>query len=132
MATPLELLCAWVSRQVPDQADWLNATIENLSGGAPERDLHIALGLAQRKLGRGDLDLSMPSMRCVGYRQVWQYLDGELSRGQMIEKALAATRQLAKRQITWLRRQSGCEPYNCLNYRKDAIFRQIEAAFPGL
>ena len=57
MATPLELLCAWVSRQVPDQADWLSTTIENLSGAAPERDLHIALGLAQRKLGRGDLEL---------------------------------------------------------------------------
>ena len=58
MATPLELLCAWVSRQAPDQADWFNATIENLAGAAPERDLHIALGLAQRKLGRGDLALS--------------------------------------------------------------------------
>ena len=80
---------------------------------------------------RGDLNLSMPSMRCVGYRQAWQYLDGELSRQQMIEKALAATRQLAKRQITWLRRQSASEPFDCLNHRKDAIFRQIEASFAG-
>jgi tRNA dimethylallyltransferase len=53
---------------------------------------------------RGDLDLSMPSMRCVGYRQMWQYLDGALSRMQMIDNAVAATRQLAKRQLTWLRK----------------------------
>lgn len=45
----------------------------------------------------------MPSMRTVGYRQVWQYLDGELDAGAMREQAIAATRQLAKRQLTWLR-----------------------------
>ncbi|MCP4472012.1 MAG: tRNA (adenosine(37)-N6)-dimethylallyltransferase MiaA [Gammaproteobacteria bacterium] len=81
---------------------------------------------------RADLNLSLPSMRCVGYRQLWQYLDGEFSRKQMIEKTLAATRQLAKRQITWLRKQSDGEPYDCLNYRKDAIFRQVEAAYATL
>jgi len=81
---------------------------------------------------RGDLDLSLPSMRCVGYRQAWQYLDGEMTRPQMIEKALAATRQLAKRQITWLRKQTCASVYDCLNYSKDDIFRQVEAAFCDL
>lgn len=52
---------------------------------------------------RGDLGPELPSIRCVGYRQVWQYLAGELSRDEMIEKGVAATRQLAKRQFTWLR-----------------------------
>lgn len=52
---------------------------------------------------RGDLHLDMPSMRCVGYRQVWQYLDGDFDYQTMIEKGVAATRQLAKRQLTWLR-----------------------------
>jgi tRNA dimethylallyltransferase len=52
---------------------------------------------------RGDLDANLPSMRSVGYRQLWAYLSGELSWEQMHEKALAATRQLAKRQYTWLR-----------------------------
>lgn len=52
---------------------------------------------------RGDLHLDMPSMRCVGYRQMWQYLDGEIDHNEMIFKGIAATRQLAKRQITWLR-----------------------------
>ncbi len=75
---------------------------------------------------RGDLNLSMPSMRCVGYRQVWQYLDDELSRELMIEKAIVATRQLAKRQITWLRKQPQEQSFDCLNYRKGDIFQRIE------
>ncbi len=78
---------------------------------------------------RGDLDLSMPSMRCVGYRQVWQYLDGDVSRDEMTEKAIAATRQLAKRQITWLRKQPQNCAFNCLNYQKDAIFRLLSGSF---
>ena len=52
---------------------------------------------------RGDLNLSMSSMKSVGYRQVWQYLAGEFTHGEMIEKSIVATRQLAKRQLTWLR-----------------------------
>jgi len=52
---------------------------------------------------RGDLNLHMPSMRAVGYRQVWRYLAGETDRAAMAQEAVTATRQLAKRQLTWLR-----------------------------
>jgi tRNA dimethylallyltransferase len=52
---------------------------------------------------RGDLNLNMPSMRAVGYRQVWDYLAGELSYEEMLERGVISTRQLAKRQLTWLR-----------------------------
>ena len=52
---------------------------------------------------RGDLSTDLPAIRAVGYRQVWLYLSGECSEEEMLEKALAATRQLAKRQFTWLR-----------------------------
>ena len=45
----------------------------------------------------------MPSMRCVGYRQAWQYLDGVIDLAQLRDTGIAATRQLAKRQLTWLR-----------------------------
>ncbi len=61
---------------------------------------------------RGDLNLQMPSMRCVGYRQVWEYLDGEMSYDEMTEKAIIATRQLAKRQLTWLRKEQKCNFYD--------------------
>ncbi len=80
---------------------------------------------------RGDLDLSLPAMRCVGYRQIWQYLDGDYSEQEMTEKAIAATRQLAKRQITWLRKQPQNCVFDCLNYRKDAIFSLLSGSFPG-
>lgn len=52
---------------------------------------------------RGDLHSGLPSVRSVGYRQVWQHLDGEISFDAMVERGIIATRQLAKRQVTWLR-----------------------------
>lgn len=66
----------------------------------------LALGFVEevKKLkSRDDLHLELPSMRCVGYRQCWQHLDGEYDYETMVEKAIVATRQLAKRQLTWLR-----------------------------
>lgn len=56
---------------------------------------------------RGDLNLNLPSMRCVGYRQMWQHLDGELTAQEARDKAIVATRQLAKRQMTWIRGWDG-------------------------
>lgn len=54
---------------------------------------------------RGDLNETMPSIRCVGYRQAWSYFNGDYDLAAMQEKAIAATRQLAKRQFTWLRKE---------------------------
>ena len=56
-----------------------------------------------RLRARGDLNPSLPSMRCVGYRQAWEYLDGSIDRAGLRETGIVATRQLAKRQLTWLR-----------------------------
>ncbi len=80
---------------------------------------------------RGDLNLDMPSMRCVGYRQVWQYLEGNLNREEMIYKAVVATRQLAKRQMTWLRKQSQNNAFDCLNYKNTSIFKVLNELFQG-
>lgn len=52
---------------------------------------------------RGDLHSDLPAIRAVGYRQVWDYLDGRLDYSEMTERGIIATRQLAKRQLTWLR-----------------------------
>lgn len=57
----------------------------------------------EKLVRRGDLSEDLPSIRAVGYRQVWQYLAGVLSRDEMIGRGVIATRQLAKRQFTWLR-----------------------------
>ncbi len=69
---------------------------------------------------RGDLHAEMPSIRAVGYRQVWAYLAGDYGYDEMREKAIIATAQLAKRQMTWLRKEQDCnfiEP-NALNTPK--------------
>ncbi|HZE44009.1 MAG TPA: tRNA (adenosine(37)-N6)-dimethylallyltransferase MiaA [Steroidobacteraceae bacterium] len=55
---------------------------------------------------RGDLSAEHPSMRAVGYRQLWRYLAGHSALNEATEQAIAATRQLAKRQLTWLRRRA--------------------------
>jgi tRNA dimethylallyltransferase len=65
--------------------------------------------------GRGDLTLAMPSMRAVGYRQVWQYITGELAFDAMVEQGIIATRQLAKRQITWLRSWENLQDFDSEN-----------------
>ena len=61
----------------------------------------------ERLVARGDLDPELPSMRSVGYRQVWRWLRGESSRAEMVQEGQAATRQLARRQLTWLRKEPG-------------------------
>jgi tRNA dimethylallyltransferase len=63
---------------------------------------------------RGDLHVGLPSIRCVGYRQAWQYLDGEIDYKTMRDTGIFATRQLCKRQLTWLRSMPGRTVIDCL------------------
>lgn len=74
---------------------------------------------------RGDLDLQMPSIRCVGYRQMWMYLQGEYGYQQMIDKSIVATRQLAKRQLTWLRKYQDVLRVDYNNYTCDTVFKYL-------
>ncbi len=75
---------------------------------------------------RGDLSPELPSMRCVGYRQVWSYLEGESDQQLMVEKTLAATRQLAKRQLTWLRQQPAALWYDlALDSAQKSVVREV-------
>jgi tRNA dimethylallyltransferase len=71
---------------------------------------------------RYQLTAQLPSMRCVGYRQVWDFLDGSITKAQMIEQGIAATRQLAKRQLTWQRNQfAGFTPQVVDPFAPDAM-----------
>jgi len=74
---------------------------------------------------RGDLHLGMPSMRCVGYRQMWRHLDGELTESEMVDKAVVATRQLAKRQMTWLRGWDGAICVDPLDKSQDLVAQTL-------
>jgi tRNA dimethylallyltransferase len=73
---------------------------------------------------RGDLHLNLPSIRCVGYRQMWQHLDGDFDFNEMREKSIAATRQLAKRQLTWLRGWENVHPLD--TFSQDNLAKVIK------
>ena len=100
-----ESVTALFSLEPQDRA-WLHTRI------AQRFDAMVQAGLVQEVQtlhARGDLHADLPSMRCVGYRQVWEALDAQAASGRPLdmhglrERGIAATRQLAKRQITWLR-----------------------------
>jgi len=77
----------------------------------------LAAGLVEELAAlreRYALHEDLPSMRSVGYRQAWQVLDGRSDAAGLADKGIAATRQLAKRQLTWLRSMEGVERYDCL------------------
>ncbi len=80
-------------------------------------DAMLEAGLVGELRGLRDeygLEPEMPSMRCVGYRQAWDFLDNRISRTELREQGIAATRQLAKRQLTWLRGMSDYTEFDCL------------------
>lgn len=76
---------------------------------------------------RGDLHIDLPSIRAVGYRQAWAYLDGEYAYDDMIERGIIATRQLAKRQFTWLRSWDDVEWLDSLSCNKmSQVLKRLE------
>lgn len=91
-----------------------------LEQGLPEE-------LARLRQRFPELNTGMPSMRCVGYRQAWDYLDGSLNSTGLRDKGTAATRQLAKRQMTWLRGMNEIIYLDCLSsYLLDSISYEIQ------
>lgn len=100
----------------PNDRAWLHVRI------AQRFDAMLAAGLldeVKALRARGDLHADLPSMRCVGYRQAWEALDGSSPMAELRDKGIFATRQLAKRQITWLRsmpdrRIVACDDANAL------------------
>jgi tRNA dimethylallyltransferase len=88
----------------PQERGWLHERI------AQRFDAMLAAGFVdevRRLRARGDLHAALPSMRAVGYRQAWEALDGAFALDALRERGIAATRQLAKRQLTWLRAMPG-------------------------
>lgn len=82
------------------------------------------------------LEAGMPSMRCVGYRQAWEHLEGRTDSAALLEQGIAATRQLAKRQLTWLRAMEGITEFDCLaddvaDRVLEYLRRELEALLVG-
>ncbi|GAA0496102.1 MULTISPECIES: tRNA (adenosine(37)-N6)-dimethylallyltransferase MiaA [Pigmentiphaga] len=107
----------------PSERAGLHARIEQRFDAMLEAGL---VDEVRRLRARGDLGPELPSIRCVGYRQVWSYLAGDIHGAEMRGQAIAATRQLAKRQITWLRALPDRLAVDCL--APDSTARVIDAA----
>ncbi len=94
---------------IPENRAWLHARLEQ------RFDQMLTQGVVdevRRLLARGDLNTHLPAIRAVGYRQIWDYLINEIDYNQMRDRAIVATRQLAKRQMTWLRSEKGIIRYD--------------------
>ena len=90
------------------------------------------LGEVRALQGRGDLHADLPSMRAVGYRQLWRHCAGECPLEEAVAAAKRATRQLAKRQLTWLRADAGLHWQRSLeDHELGPILRAVEQARPG-
>lgn len=128
----------WLARRRPDTAPAYRYVTLSLEPGDRSalhariaRRYHdmISAGLldeTRRLYERGDLHAGMPSVRCVGYRQLWDHLEGRIDLATAVEQAVAATRQLAKRQLTWLRSDAGRRVVDCLAH--DAVARVVDIA----
>lgn len=111
---------------IPSDRTELHARIEQ------RFDAMLAAGLVDevRALRRKyRLDAALPSMRCVGYRQAWEFLEGGCDQAALREKGIAATRQLAKRQLTWLRSWPDVTAFDCLAADLvEQVAKSVEAA----
>lgn len=131
-------MSAWLARKKPDDAAPYRYVTLSLE---PSDRLALHMRIAERYRNmlhqglleevaalhaRGDLHTGLPSVRCVGYRQLWDHLDGHITVEAAVERAIAATRQLAKRQLTWLRSEPERSVIDCLS--PDATARVVDLA----
>jgi len=107
---------------IPKSREWIRDLAEIRFNKMLENDL---IEEVARLYKRGDLNSDLPAMRSVGYRQVWEYLDGKIDFEEMKERAIIATRQLAKRQMTWMRSEKNITPYNAKDYELEKIVADI-------
>jgi tRNA dimethylallyltransferase len=97
---------------IPSDRKQLHQRIESRFADMLKQGLLDELEDLQRKYV---LNSEMASMRCVGYRQAWQYLKGDIDKNDLLDQGIAATRQLAKRQLTWLRGMPDSIEFDCLH-----------------
>lgn len=107
---------------IPENRALLHAQISKRFHQMLEQDFIGEMHALRQKYP--ELNADMPSMRCVGYRQAWDYLEGKTGYDDFVEKSIAATRQLAKRQLTWLRKMPlahSLDPYAQSDYQEQAL-----------
>ncbi len=118
---------------IPSDREELHRRIAHRFDGMLERGLTTELEKLREEYG---LEAGIPSMRAVGYRQAWEYLSGRIGMEALREQGIAATRQLAKRQLTWLRGMDDVTEFDCLaedlgKMVLEYIRRELEALLAG-
>ena len=109
---------------IPSNREWLRER------AALRFDLMIEAGFIDEVKAlyqRGNLHENLPAIRSVGYRQAWDYLAGKVDYEEMRNRAIIATRQLAKRQLTWLRSEKQISTHDPLNHDTSSILAEIDA-----
>jgi tRNA dimethylallyltransferase len=107
---------------IPENRDWLRERAATRFNQMIEEGFMAEI---QHLYDRRDLNPDLPSMRCVGYRQAWSYLNGNLDFKEMKKRVIVATRQLAKRQMTWLRSEKEVSRYDAQLYDLSSIIGEI-------
>lgn len=113
---------------IPENRAWLHARL------AQRFDQMLAQGVVdevRQLLMRGDLNTHLPAIRAVGYRQIWDYLINEIDYNQMRDRAIVATRQLAKRQMTWLRSEKGISCYDPQELNLSSVISNVSTFIGG-
>lgn len=136
-------MSTWLSESpvAPSQHPYITLSLEPLERAwlhqriAERYHLMLEQGLleeVQSLFARDDLHPGLPSIRCVGYRQLWSYLEHELDLSSAIEQAIAATRQLAKRQLTWLRSDKDRLQFACEDpHTPEQILKAVAQHWPN-
>ena len=107
---------------VPENREWLR---ERAAMRFEQMIEEGFLEEVQHLYDRRDLNTDYPSIRCVGYRQAWEYLNGNIDFNEMKNRAIVATRQLAKRQMTWLRSETKVSRYDAQYYNLSSVIGEI-------
>ncbi len=108
---------------IPEEREWIRELADTRFRKMLEDDFIDEMKALHT---REDLHADLPAIRCVGYRQAWQFLEGELDYEEMIERAVIATRQLAKRQMTWMRSEKNITPYGAKTYSLEIVITGIQ------
>ena len=107
---------------IPENREWLRERAALRFDQMIEEGFMVEI---QQLFDRKDLNSDLPSMRCVGYRQAWSHLNGNIDFNEMKNRAIVATRQLAKRQMTWLRSERKVSRYDAQHYNLSSITGEI-------
>nr|CAA6827913.1 MAG: tRNA dimethylallyltransferase (EC [uncultured Thiotrichaceae bacterium] len=107
---------------LPEDRSWLHQRIERRFDIMLEQEF---IEEVRELYQRGDLTPDLPAIRAVGYRQVWEHLAGKIDYNTMRNRGIVATRQLAKRQMTWLRSEQELNTYHAENYSLSSIIKMV-------